>query len=116
MAMLSTGLVALNPIDGMLSVAFHYLQVAELSLMDLYPDQAMMFRKTGVLVAAHGAALTNQIFMRSHRGAVVEIWHGNYHYVNQAHMLGHKHIRTSSDVNDLAAAVTQAMDHVASRY
>lgn len=100
----------------MLSVAFYGLQVAELSLMDLYPDQAIMFRKTGVLVAAHGAALTNQIFMRPHKGAVVENWYGNYHYVNQAHMLGHKHIRTSSNANDIAAAVTQAMDHVSSRY
>lgn len=84
--------------------------------MDLYPDQALMWSKTGVLIASHGAALTNQIFMRPNRGAIVEAWYNNFHYLNQAHMLGHLHIKTTNNANDMASAVRQAMDHVAARY
>lgn len=92
------------------------MQVAELSLMELYPSQVLMFSKTAVLVAAHGAALTNMIFMRPHRGAIVELWYGNYHYVNQAHMLGHKHFRTGSQPDFVVSALWEAMKHVASKY
>jgi hypothetical protein len=97
------------------NVTFDF-QVAELSLMELYPSQVLMFAKTAVLVAAHGAALTNMVYMRPHTGAIVEIWHGNYHYVNQAHMLGHRHIRASSDPDSVASAVVTAMEHVASKH
>lgn len=92
------------------------MQVAELSLMELYPSQVLMFAKTAVLVAAHGAALTNMVYMRPHKGAVVELWYGNYHYVNQAHMLGHKHVRATPDAASVTSAVLEALEHVSSRY
>lgn len=103
-------------LDNHIDIACAVLQVAELSLKDFYPDQVMMFANTAVLVAAHGAALTNMMFMRPHMGAIVELWYSNYHYANQANMLGHKHFQTGSDPIAVASALSQAMDHVASRY
>ena len=73
------------------------LQAVELSLEDLYPEQLLLLTRTAVLVGVHGAALTNQIWMRPHRGAVVESMAGsNYHYVKMAFELGHKHFRVDS--------------------
>lgn len=92
------------------------LQVADFSLLELYPSQFQLLSKAAVLVAAHGAALTNMIFMRPHMGAVVEVFHGLYHYVNQAHMLGHKHSKMDRAPKAIAAAVTSAMDHVSNVY
>jgi hypothetical protein len=94
------------------------LQFVELSVQDLAPDQLLLLTRTAVLVAVHGAALTNQIWMRPHRGAVVEFGAGgNYHYRNMAFQLGHKHIKLgSSDPGVIAAAAQQAMSYVSSRY
>lgn len=42
---------------------------------------------------------------------------GNFHYVNMAAELGHKHFRLAGpDVEALTQAVKQAMDHVSTRY
>lgn len=94
------------------------MQVAEFSLMDLAPDQAYVGMNTAVLVGIHGAALTNQIWMRPHRGAVVEfMFGGNYHYHNMATYLGHHHIGVpGASPAAVAEAVVSAMDHVRSRY
>lgn len=94
------------------------LQFAELSVEDLYPDQITLLTHTAVLVGVHGAALTNQIWMRPHRGAVVEFGAGgNFHYRNMAYELGHQHFRLGTGSPEgLAAAVKGAMDHVSSRY
>jgi hypothetical protein len=88
------------------------------SLMEMYPDQSHTFMGMGVLIAMHGAALTNQFWMRPHRGAVVEIgMAGNYHYANMAANLGHKYIFLSSrDITGITQAAVAAMDHVSSRY
>lgn len=93
-------------------------QVVELSVEDLHPDQVVLLTRTAVLVGIHGAALTNQMWMRPHRGAVVEFGAGgNFHYHNMAAELGHKHFRLDApDVDALTKAVHQAMDHVSSRY
>eukprot|EP00879_Flechtneria_rotunda_P026632 GHRR01028412.1.p1 GENE.GHRR01028412.1~~GHRR01028412.1.p1 ORF type:complete len:172 (+),score=21.43 GHRR01028412.1:100-615(+) len=92
------------------------LQVVELSLLDLEPTQVTMLTRMAVLVGAHGAALTNQVWMRPNMGAVVEIWHENYHYLNMAHMLGHRHISVTSDAAKVAAGVTEAMHDISARY
>ena len=59
-----------------------------------------------------------QVWMRPHKGAVVEVWHGgNYHYRNMAHMLGHQHWHVQGyNPSALREAVIAAMDHVAGRY
>jgi capsular polysaccharide biosynthesis protein len=91
----------------------------ELSVEELHPDQVVLLTHTAVLVGIHGAALTNMLWMRPHRGAVVELGAGgNFHYVNMAAELGHKHLRLDGgpDVGALTDAVRQAMDHVSSRY
>jgi hypothetical protein len=91
----------------------------ELSVEDLYPDQVVLLTKTAVLVGVHGAALTNMVWMRPHRGALVEFGAGgNFHYVNMAAELGHRHLRLDGgpDVGALTDVVQQAMDHVSSRY
>lgn len=81
------------------------------------PDQAVLLSRTAVLIGTHGAALTNQFWMRPHRGAVVEIFHGgNYHYRNMAYELGHRHFAVHGYNGDLTLALKQAMDHVATRY
>jgi hypothetical protein len=86
--------------------------------MDLTPDQAYVGMNTGVLVGIHGSALTNQIWMRPHRGAVVEFMSsGSYHHHNLAAHLGHHYIGvpdTSPAV--VAEAVIRAMDYVRRRY
>jgi hypothetical protein len=72
-----------------------------------------------VLVGIHGAALANMLWMRPHRGTVVELgMGGNFHYENMAVTLGHRHWRLSSgpDMGSLTDAVKQAMDHVSTRY
>lgn len=94
------------------------LQFEELSAEDLYPDQLSLLTRTGVLVGIHGEALTNMMWMRPHKGAVVEIEAGgNFHYRNMAHQLGHKHFTLDScRAAEIAEAVSQAMDHVSSRY
>ena len=90
----------------------------ELSLEDLDPDQLFVLTRTAVLVGVHGAALTNQLWMRPHRGAVVEFGAGgNFHYRNMANQLGHKHFRLSrGEPGAIGAAVLEAMDHVSSKY
>lgn len=92
-------------------------QFVELRVEDLYPDQIELLSRTAVLVGVHGAALTNQMWMRPHRGAVVEFGAGgNFHYLNMAHSLGHRHFRVDGSVDAISSAVRQAMDHVSSRY
>jgi hypothetical protein len=74
--------------------------------------------RTAVLVSVHGAALNNMVWMRPHRGGVVEFGQGgNFHYSNMAAMLGHRHI-TAGDASPggVAGAVKAAMDHVSTRY
>jgi hypothetical protein len=90
----------------------------ELSVEDLHPDQLFVLTRTAVLVAVHGAALTNQLWMRPHRGAIVELGAGgNFHYRNMAFQLGHKHFRAvTGDIDSVTSAVMQAMDHVSSKY
>ena len=87
-------------------------------MLDIIPDQITIFSHTGIVIGAHGAALTNQLWMRPHRGAVVEIFYGaNYHYRNMAFELGHKHFRVQGlNTNTLKKTVVDAMDHVASKY
>lgn len=93
-------------------------QAIELSVLDLSPDQVLLLTRTAVLIGTHGAALTNQIWMRPHRGAVVEVFHGgNYHYRNMAFELGHKHFMAHGyNGAELKSLTMQAMDHVAGRY
>jgi capsular polysaccharide biosynthesis protein len=90
----------------------------ELSVEDLYPEQVVLLTRTAVLVGIHGAALTNQMWMRPHRGAVVEFGAGgNFHYLNMAAELGHKHFPLDGpNVEALTTAVQQAMDHVSAKY
>lgn len=85
---------------------------------DLHPDQLFVLTRTAVLVGIHGAALNNLLWMRPHRGAVVEFGAGGYfHYRNMAFELGHQHFRVSEgDPDLLASALVQAMDHVSSKY
>lgn len=93
------------------------LQSVELSVEALYPEQVLLLTRTAVLVGIHGAALTNQIWMRPHRGAVVEFGAGgNFHYSNMAHMLGHRHFRADAVASQLADAVRRAMEHVSGKY
>jgi hypothetical protein len=95
-----------------------YMQFIELSVEDLNPDQLFVLTRTAVLVGVHGAALTNLMWMRPHRGAVVEFGAGgNFHYRNMAFELGHKHFRVGTgDADLLSSALQQAMDHVSSKY
>lgn len=90
----------------------------ELSVEQLYPDQVVLLSRTAVLVGVHGAALTNMLWMRPHKGVVVEVMQGpNYHYVNMAHMLGHTHLHVHSSTPDsLAKVITKAMEIVSSKY
>jgi capsular polysaccharide biosynthesis protein len=77
----------------------------------------VLYTHAGVVVGIHGAALTNQIWMRPHRGAVVEFGQGsNLHYHNMAAMLGHRYLEAEGTAQSLSAALTAAMDYVASRY
>lgn len=99
-------------------LCFVPVQFIELSVEDLHPDQLFVLTRTAVLVAVHGAALANQIWMRPHRGAIVEFGAGgNFHYYNMAFQLGHKHFSVATgDLDLISSAVVQAMDHVSSKY
>ena len=55
----------------------------DLSTQDLLPDQIVLLTRAAVVVSVHSAALNNMMWMRPHRGAVVEFGGtGNYHYAN----------------------------------
>lgn len=68
----------------------------DMTVEDLYPDQAFLLFRTGVLVGVHGAALNNMMWMRPLRGAVVEIRGGNSNHRTTAIRLGHGHFMTAS--------------------
>ena len=54
-----------------------------MSTQDLLPDQIVLLTRAAVVVSVHSAALNNMMWMRPHRGAVVEFGGtGNYHYAN----------------------------------
>lgn len=88
------------------------------SAHDLAPDQLLLLTRAAIIVSVHGAALNNMVWMRPHRGAVVELSAGgNYHYANMAAMLGHRYVAPQDGApGNVAAGLRAAMDHVATRY
>ena len=91
-------------------------QYVDLSAHELYPDQAVLLTRTGVLVGMHGAALNNMMWMRPMRGAVVEHARGKSRYGPMARSLGHFYSLAQRSPVAMAVAAVRAMDHVTSLY
>jgi hypothetical protein len=100
------------------------LQAMELSDVP-FKDQVWAFMRTGVLLGAHGAGLSNQMWMPSgRRAAVVELWHGIsdvFHYTSMASMLDHHYFNlqgsgTQVNIEELTNMANQAMDAVATSW
>jgi len=96
---------------------FFDLQIIEPSDVRFHPDQLQIYARTNILIASHGAAVSNFLWLPTEPAgvaAVIEVMHnayGNYHYHNGCHLLGIPYKMVNSGGNLVAVdAVLQELE------